>query len=201
MLHLESESGKPTPRQRILAGWRLAGAFLLVATTASMPRRCDVLYLVPAALLCALWAWCRMPFRYAGRRLLVIEPVILGLAFFSLFRPDSTPIVCSAVIKSNLCILTMLLLTYTTPFHELLQVLRRARVPAVMLTTLALMYRYLGVLAEESTRMQRARASRTFSRRRRLAWQNLAAIAGQLFLRTAARAERIYLAMCARGWK
>jgi cobalt/nickel transport system permease protein len=70
-----------------------------------------------------------------------------------------------------------------------------------MLTTLALMYRYLGVLAEESARMQRARASRTFSRRHPLAWCNLALIAGQLFLRAAGRAERIYLAMCARGWK
>ncbi len=67
-------------------------------------------------------------------------------------------------------LLTMFLLTWTTPFAETLQVLRRLRVPAVMLTTLALMVRYLPVLAEETTRMQRARASRTFTRRRGAAW-------------------------------
>jgi cobalt/nickel transport system permease protein len=70
-----------------------------------------------------------------------------------------------------------------------------------MLSTLALMFRYLPLLAEETRRMERARASRTFRRRRRLGWQSLAAILGQLFIRTADRAERIYLAMCARGWK
>jgi cobalt/nickel transport system permease protein len=64
-----------------------------------------------------------------------------------------------------------------------------------------LMCRYLPVLAEESRRMQRARASRTFSSKRTLAWQNLTTVIGQLFIRSADRAERIYLAMCARGWK
>jgi len=98
-------------------------------------------------------------------------------------------------------VLAMLLLTWTTPFQDVLRELRRLRLPTVMLTTLALMYRYLPVLAEESARMQRARASRTFSRRRRLAWQNITTVIGQLFVRSAERAERIYLAMCARGWK
>ena len=70
-----------------------------------------------------------------------------------------------------------------------------------MLTTLALMYRYLPVLAEEARRMERARASRTFSRKRRIVWQNLGAVVGRLFVRTTDRAERIYLAMCARGWR
>ena len=95
----------------------------------------------------------------------------------------------------------MLLLTWTTPFHDILGELRRLRLPAVMLTTLALMYRYLPVLAEESARMQRARASRTFSSRRGLAWRNLTDILGQLFIKSTERAERIYLAMCSRGWK
>jgi energy-coupling factor transporter transmembrane protein EcfT len=49
--------------------------------------------------------------------------------------------------------------------------------------------------------MQRARSSRTFSRRGRLEWNTLGNIIGQLFIRSANRAERIYLAMCARGWK
>jgi energy-coupling factor transporter transmembrane protein EcfT len=49
--------------------------------------------------------------------------------------------------------------------------------------------------------MQRARASRTYSRKRRLAWHTLTTIVGQLFIRSTERAERIYLAMCARGWK
>jgi energy-coupling factor transporter transmembrane protein EcfT len=49
--------------------------------------------------------------------------------------------------------------------------------------------------------MRRARNSRTFHRGRRLRWQTLATVVGQLFVRSSERAERIYDAMCARGWK
>ena len=119
----------------------------------------------------------------------------------SLITPSAAPIFLSSLLKSNLCVFAMLLLTWTTPFHDILQELRRLRLPSVMLTTLALMYRYLPVLGEETRRMLRARASRTFSQRRVAIWHDLALIIGQLFIRSADRAERIYLAMCARGWK
>jgi cobalt/nickel transport system permease protein len=75
------------------------------------------------------------------------------------------------------------------------------RVPGLLITTIALMHRYLFVLADEAERMRRARASRTFARRRRFHWHTLASVAGQLFIRASERAERIYDAMCARGWK
>ena len=97
--------------------------------------------------------------------------------------------------------MTLLWLTWTTPFQEILQILRRIGFPAVMLTTLTLMYRYVPLLVEESRRMQRARAARTFARRRGPGWPSLSMIVGRLFVRSAQRAERIYLAMCARGWK
>jgi cobalt/nickel transport system permease protein len=189
------------PSGKLPASAKLVAALVLVMAVALMPRRPDPLYWLPTALLAATWAGTRMPFAHAWTRLLVVEPFVLAIALLSLVRPESAPIFFAAIIKSNLCLMTMLLLTFTTPFPELLQVLRRCRVPTAMLTTLALMVRYLPVLAEESRRMQRARASRTFTRRRRVAWASLGAVAGQLFARTADRAERIYLAMCARGWK
>jgi cobalt/nickel transport system permease protein len=49
--------------------------------------------------------------------------------------------------------------------------------------------------------MRRARASRTFERQRRMRWHLLGTVVGQLFVRASERAERIYAAMCARGWK
>jgi cobalt/nickel transport system permease protein len=174
---------------------------VLVVAVALMPRRPDALYWLPTALLAVAWAWTRMPLRHAWTRLVVVEPFVLAIALLSLLRPESAPVFFAAIIKSNLCLVAMLLLTFATPFPELLQVLRRCRVPAAMLTILALMVRYLPVLAEESRRMQRARASRSFTRKRRLTWVSLGAVAGQLFGRTADRAERLYLAMCARGWR
>ena len=197
----ETEPNRRTQFREASPRLKLAAALVIVTATALLPRRLEFIYLVPVAGLLVLWPLCRMPLRYVARRMLVAEPFILGIALLSLLSPEATPIVLSAIIKSNVCIFTMLLLTWTTPFPEILEALRRWRAPSVMLTTLALMVRYLPVLAEESQRMQRARASRTFSRRRGAAWRNFAAIIGQLFIRSADRAERIYLAMCARGWK
>jgi cobalt/nickel transport system permease protein len=187
--------GRVSPRIKLVA------ALVLVGFTALLPRRPDALYLIPSGILAVLWPLSRMPPGYALRRLLVAEVFIMGIALLSLFSPQAAPIFLSTFFKSNLCVLTMLLLTWTTPFEDMLHELRRLRFPLVMLTTLALMCRYLPVLREESRRMSRARSSRTFTTRRRVAWQNLALILGQLFIRTADRAERIYLAMCARGWK
>ena len=95
----------------------------------------------------------------------------------------------------------MVLLANTTPFAELLRVLKAARVPALLVTTLSLMYRYLFVLLDESQRMRRARLSRTFTGRQARSWRTRASVLGQLFIRSGERAERIYGAMCARGWR
>jgi cobalt/nickel transport system permease protein len=82
-----------------------------------------------------------------------------------------------------------------------LRILRRAHVPAVMVTILALMYRYIFVLIDEMERLNRARQSRTFANRKRFTWYSLSLIIGQLFVRSAQRAERVFGAMSARGWK
>jgi cobalt/nickel transport system permease protein len=185
----------------IPAGIKLPLALLLVMVIALLPRRPDLIYFWPAGLLVVLFLLGRVPLLFAAKRLLLLEFFILGFGIFALINPAGRPVFLSAFIKSNLCVLAMVTLAWTTPFHELLHVLRKWRVPEIMLSTLALMHRYLPVLVDESRRMQRARASRTFHPRQRLAWENVTLIIGQLFVRGAERAERIYLAMCARGWK
>ncbi len=73
--------------------------------------------------------------------------------------------------------------------------------PRLLVTVLALLYRYLFVILEESGRLARARRCRTFSRGRGAAWGSSAEIIARLFVRTSERAERVYAAMCARGWR
>jgi cobalt/nickel transport system permease protein len=92
-------------------------------------------------------------------------------------------------------------LTKNASFSELIQVLQQFHVPWIFVTTFTLMRRYIDVLADESERMKRARLSRTFTAGRRFQWQTLSTVVGQLFVRASERAERIYNAMCARGWK
>ena len=196
-----TEMRRTTFLHRAPARLKLLSAFVLILGTVLLPRKPHLSYLAPAALLLVLWLLARMPLLYTLRRLMVVEWFILGIVLLTLLAPTSFPIVLSAVLKSNLCVLAMLVLTWTSSFQDILRELRRLRLPSVMLTTLALMYRYLPLLGEESRRMQRARACRTFRRGRLFAWQNLAAIVSRLFIRSTERAERIYLAMCARGWK
>jgi cobalt/nickel transport system permease protein len=147
---VEAESRRHSFLGRVSPRLKLGGALLLVAATALLPRRLDRLYLLPAAALAALWLASRMPVLPALRRWFVAQLFILGIALMSLLSPGGLPLFLATVAKSNLCILALLLLAWTTPFQEILQALRRLRLPPVMLTTLALMYRYLPVLAEEA---------------------------------------------------
>ena len=134
-------------------------------------------------------------------RLLLLEPIVLGVAVLAIFQPDGGKVFAAMAIRTTLCLSAVILLSNTAPFTELLQVLQRAHIPALMITTLALMYRYLFVLTDEAQRMKRARASRTFIKGCLWEWRLLATVIGQLFIRSTERAERIYMAMCARGWK
>ena len=183
------------------AGAKLALTCACVVAVVAVPRGSWPVYgaLGGAALALALVA--RLDLRRLGLTLLLLEPFVLGIALLALLRPDGARLFLDMLAKSTLCLAWMLLLTSVTRFTDLLDVLWRLRVPSLLVTTLALMHRYLFVLAEELARMQRARRSRTFLTDRATAWRGAGQVAGHLFLRASSRAERVYLAMCARGWR
>lgn len=186
---------------RLPAGLKLLAAVGGVVLVVLLPRHAWGAHAGVAAALVAAAVASRADLRGMSVRLLLLEPFVIGIALLALLRPGGLPLFLSMLTKSTLCLATMVLLTATTRFSDLLAVLWRIRVPALLVTTLALMHRYLFVLVEEMERMQRARRSRTFAAGRASTWRNSAQVAGQLFVRTSERAERVYLAMCARGWK
>jgi len=186
---------------RISAGWKLAAALVLVLTVVLLPRTEFAGLLGIAAVLGGLLAVAQISLRHVLKRMLLLEPLVLGMAGLMWFQPGGGRIFAAVMLKANLCLLTTVLLANTTPFTELLKVLQRLRIPWLFVTTLTLMHRYLFVLADEVERMRRARTSRTFTRGRRFQWLTLSSVVGQLFVRASGRAERIYSAMCARGWK
>lgn len=189
------------PLQRLSAGLKLAVALALILAAVLAPRGQWLALAAVAVVVLTLAVVSRLSGWLLLKRLLLLEPLVLGVAGLMLLQPDGLMRCAEAMARANLCLLTTVLLANTTSPTELLRVLQRLRVPWLFMTTLTLMHRYLFVLAEESERMRRARASRTFTARRRFQWQALASVAGQLFVRASERAERIYDAMCARGWK
>ena len=164
-----------SPIHRVPAALKLIAVLaLLVAIVNSKAA------LVPvAAILLAVAVISHIPASFLLKRLLLLEPLALGVALLALLQPGGGRIFALLVAKSTLCLTTMILLSSTTPFSEVLRVLRRVHVPALLITTLALMYRYLFVLVDEAGQMKRARACRSFVRQRRFRWRTLATVASQ----------------------
>jgi len=198
---LDRYSRLDSPVHRSTAGLKTAAALGMVLLVVLSPREAWAWFAAVAGCLGLYAAASRVPIGFLVRRLLWLEPVVFGVALLTLFQPRGLVVFSSILVKSTLCLFTMILLSSTTPFTELLRVLRRLRLPDLFVTTLALMYRYLFVLVDEAERMNRARAGRSYDQRRWPGWKSLATLISQLFIRSTERAERIYAAMLARGWK
>lgn len=113
----------------------------------------------------------------------------------------------SILVRSWLSIQMAILLVATTQFPDLLHAFEHLRVPRILTTIIAFLYRYLFVLTDEVFRLQRAREARSagFPGQKQggsLVWRARVTgnMAGQLFLRSYERSDRIYNAMLSRGY-
>jgi cobalt/nickel transport system permease protein len=189
-----------SPAARWPAALKVTGAIGLILVVTLTPAARSTWFATETVLLLLVLLLAKVPPLAVLRRLLLLSPFVAGAALAAAFSAHGADWKILAL-RSSLCLVTVIVLAQITTFSELLGVLRDARVPALLITTLTLMQRYLFVLADESARMNRARSARTFTRSRRFAWVTAASVVGQLFVRSSERAERVYDAMCARGWK
>lgn len=111
------------------------------------------------------------------------------------------------LVRSWLSVQVAILLAATTPFHVLAHAMRHLRIPAILISIISFMYRYIFVLNEEVIRLLRARAARSaqavHNKKQSVVWQARVAgnMVGQLFLRSLERSDRVYAAMQARGFR
>ena len=113
----------------------------------------------------------------------------------------------SILIRSWLSVQMAILLVAVARFPDLIHALEHLRIPGILTTIIAFLYRYLFVLADEVFRLMRARESRSAASPSQrsggsVAWRARVAgnMAGQLFLRSYERSDRVYNAMLARGY-
>jgi cobalt/nickel transport system permease protein len=113
----------------------------------------------------------------------------------------------SIVARSWVAVQMAILLTATTRFPDLMHALRHLHVPQLIVAIVGFMYRYLEVLSDEVARLLRARESRSAGIPGQksggtIGWRAQVAgnMAGQLFLRSYERSDRIFAAMQARGY-
>jgi cobalt/nickel transport system permease protein len=198
---LDRYSRLHSPVHRLPAMAKLLITFCLVVSVVSIPFQFKGIFIVIAGALIFLILLSRIPLKFILSRLFILETFTLGIALLTLLQPHGIDAFLTIFTKSTLCLLAVILLSNSTSFSDLLDAFKRLRFPQLIITILALMYRYIFVLVDEMERMVRARESRSFSIKRINRWMVMASLIGQLFIRSTERAERIYAAMSARGWK
>ncbi|OGO18730.1 MAG: cobalt ECF transporter T component CbiQ [Chloroflexi bacterium RBG_16_48_8] len=141
-----------------------------------------------------------VPFTTPGRELLQLPGLGWTLTQPGLIRFGSI------LFRAWLAVQSAILLSATTRIPEMFWALGALRLPRLLVATIRFMYRYLFVLADEASRMLRARASRSprikGAAKPSLFWQGRVAgsMVGSLFLRSIERSERVYEAMLSRGY-
>ncbi len=161
-----------------------------------------------------------LPLLYVLKRSAVIVPFVLLIALFNLFvrqgeviggvniwlwrlsiTREGMLIFGSVMAKAWLSILSLILLSSTTPMVKLLKGMEQLGLPQVMVMILSFMYRYVFVLSDEAMRMNQAREGRSFGGKRLLQIKTIGNMIGTAFVRSYERAERVYAAMLSRGFE
>lgn len=137
------------------------------------------------------------------------EPLaVWDLGFITLMPTDAGLIrFFSILARSWLSVQMAILLVATTQFPDLIHAFEHLRIPKMLTTVVAFLYRYMFVLTDETYRLLRAREARSAGlpgkKRGGSVWwraRTTGSMAGQLFLRSYERSERIYQAMVSRGY-
>ena len=143
-------------------------------------------------------------------RVILIPLLLVGIAnpFF-----DRTPVSASSpfitggmismatlLLKGLFAVSAAYLLMVTTSMDDLCRTLRKLRVPAVLVTVIMLIYRYLSVFMEEIGRMRAAYSLRAPGQKG-IHFKVWGPMVGMLLLRSMDRSETVYGSMTLRGFQ
>lgn len=204
-----------SPIHRLDPRAKIAGLTAVTLVAVSTPLHRWPAFAACAAVLVAVAAAARVPPGEIWRRGRIVLPLVLLVALFVPFvRAGGTThelgpltvhqaglqVLALVAAKATIGTAAAVLLAATTPFPAVLRGLEALRVPRLLVLIASLMYRYAFVIAAELTRMRSALAARAYRPRHALQAAALGRMGAALFLRTYGRAERVHLAMLARGY-
>ena len=140
-----------------------------------------------------LLLWLVLPFTFNGNVLTRIGP-------FAIYHPGVV-LAAQITLKSNAILFAFIALIATMSLATLGHALHRLGVPEKMVHLLLMTYRYLFVIEVEYLRLMRAAKIRGFRPGTNVnTYRTYSYVIGMLFVRAAARAERVYQAMLCRGF-
>jgi cobalt/nickel transport system permease protein len=204
-----------SPIHRLDPRAKLLGLLGVTLVAVSAPLRAWPVWVACALALLVVGALARVPAGEVWRRARVVLPLVVFVAAFVPFvRPGGTTwslgpltvseaglaVLAAVAAKATIGTVSAVLLAATTPFPAVLRALEALRVPRLLVLIAAFTYRYLFVVVAEVGRLRAGLVSRGYAPRHALQAAAVGRAASVLFLRTHARAERVHMAMLARGF-
>lgn len=199
---LDAYTGLNTPLHRLSAKLKIIALLFFLFTLVLIPPRYAAGLFFYAAFLFYLIFLSRLPLRFILTRTIEILPFIAVILLPVYFKKADFRFFLVYFFKALLAILAVLLVSSTTRFNQLLEALRALKFSRLFLDLLAFMYRYSFLLEDEFLRAGRACAARGGAKQNSfLKLKTFGNISALVFIRAYERAERVYLAMCARGYR
>lgn len=196
---VEAVAAGSSPLHRLDARAKILGLLLLVIVAATTPEGAWGAFTVFGTALIALIALGRLPVPYVAKRLTIEVPFIAAALLLVFVRGPVAG--ATLALRVTISVLAVVILSSTTPFPDLLRGFERLRAPALLVTIVALMWRYLHVIGGEVSRMRVAREARGDRARTLLAARaGVGGTIAALFVRSLERGERVHLAMLSRGY-
>ena len=209
---LDTLARQDSPIHRLDPRAKLAATLLFIVTVVSFDKY-QLSALLPFSIFpIVLIVLGRIPAGYLIKRVLWLAPFAVLIGVFNPLLDRQTlmqlgPVEISGgwvslgsiVIRFFLTALAAFTLVAATGFHAVCLALQKLGVPDIFVAQLLFLYRYAFVLADEAARMFRAWQLRAPSSKM-MTLRTFSTLTGSLFLRTTDRAQRIYQAMCCRGF-
>jgi cobalt/nickel transport system permease protein len=102
--------------------------------------------------------------------------------------------------KSMAMVSCLYFLSATTPILDVIQLLRRLKVPALFLELMLIIYRYIFVLSKAAENIYTSQSSRLGHRTFKASLSSLGKLVSSLFIKSFTDAQKLYISLVARGY-
>ncbi|NTU62035.1 MAG: cobalt ECF transporter T component CbiQ [Chloroflexi bacterium] len=185
--------------------WPVYVLMLTLSLSITVLSELGVKYVLKRSLLAIPFVLAAVPllFTVPGPALLTIPIGSLSLTITS----TGLERLLSILFKSWVSVQVAIVFAAATPFPDMLLAMRAVKIPRLLVSLFGLMWRYMFVMVDEVIRLMRARSARSGALEGAKAGGSIVwrakvtgGMAGNLFIRSIDRGERIYDAMAARGY-
>jgi cobalt/nickel transport system permease protein len=174
----------------VLTGALILSSILIAISRVSIKEVLRRMVIVNALI---LLLWLVLPLTFKGE-------VLTRIGSFAIYRPGVV-LAAQITLKSNAILLAFIALIATMSLATLGHALHRLAVPEKIVHLLLMTYRYIFVIEQEYLRLIRAAKIRGFRPGTNAnTYRTYSYVIGMLFVRAAARAERVHQAMLCRGF-